>query len=152
MPKRCAYRICKSDSRYPQSLEEGVVFFAFRKPKTQEERRRIWFKQCGRPHSQLNPLKINKNSFVCSKERHSRTSTCNHVWPTQPPLMIWAQPSFYIPLVCANVVANLCRILLAFPGVPLWGPVYGSSPRCASNILARFKQMEKRDFVLLAIG
>ena len=69
MPKRCAYGTCKSDTRYPQSLEGGVVFFAFPKPKTQEERCRVWIKQCGRPHDQLNPSKINKNTYVCSKVR-----------------------------------------------------------------------------------
>ncbi|XP_051795782.1 uncharacterized protein LOC110964897 isoform X2 [Acanthochromis polyacanthus] len=67
MPKRCAYGTCKSDTRYPQSLEGGVDFFPFPKPKTQEERCRVWIEQCGRPHDQLNPSKINKNTYVCSK-------------------------------------------------------------------------------------
>ncbi|KAM3858576.1 zinc finger MYM-type protein 4-like [Diretmus argenteus] len=64
MPQRCAYGNCKSDDRYPRSLEGGVVFFAF--PKPEEERCQIWINQCGRPDSQLNPSKIN-NSFICSK-------------------------------------------------------------------------------------
>ncbi|XP_074542304.1 uncharacterized protein LOC141802609 [Halichoeres trimaculatus] len=36
------------------------IFFTFPKPKTQKERCRVWIKQCGRPHDQLNPSKINK--------------------------------------------------------------------------------------------
>ncbi|XP_051795783.1 uncharacterized protein LOC110964897 isoform X3 [Acanthochromis polyacanthus] len=72
MPKRCAYGTCKSDTRYPQSLEGGVDFFPFPKPKTQEERCRVWIEQCGRPHDQLNPSKINKNTYVCSKEGTAR--------------------------------------------------------------------------------
>ncbi|XP_042566525.1 zinc finger MYM-type protein 4 isoform X3 [Clupea harengus] len=66
MVKRCAYGTCKSDTRYPERLEGGVVFIAFPKPKTQEERCRLWIKQCG-PQSQLNISKINKHTYVCSK-------------------------------------------------------------------------------------
>ncbi|CAL8293123.1 unnamed protein product [Arctogadus glacialis] len=69
MVKRCAYGVCKSDSRYPKSLAGGVVFFPFPKPKTQQERCLRWIKQCGRPHSQLNVTKINKHAYVCSKVR-----------------------------------------------------------------------------------
>ncbi|XP_030003765.1 uncharacterized protein LOC115428719 isoform X2 [Sphaeramia orbicularis] len=67
MPKRCAHGTCKSDSRYPKSVEGGVVFYPFPKPKTQGDKCGIWIKQCGRPYSQLNPSKVNKNTFVCSK-------------------------------------------------------------------------------------
>ncbi|KAL1266978.1 hypothetical protein QQF64_002653 [Cirrhinus molitorella] len=67
MPKRCAYGLCKSDTRYPKSLDGVVEFFPFPKPKTQGERCRTWIKQCGRPHSQLNVDRINKNTYVCSK-------------------------------------------------------------------------------------
>ncbi|XP_065114751.1 uncharacterized protein [Paramisgurnus dabryanus] len=67
MPKRCAYGLCKSDTRYPKSLDGGVEFFPFPKPKTQGEKCRTWITQCGRPHSQLNVDRINKNTYVCSK-------------------------------------------------------------------------------------
>ncbi|XP_040010941.1 uncharacterized protein si:ch73-311h14.2 [Xiphias gladius] len=33
---------------------------AFPEPDTQEERCRVWMKPSGRPHSQLNPAKINQ--------------------------------------------------------------------------------------------
>lgn len=66
MPKRCAYGLCKSDTRYPKSLDGVVEFFPFPKPKTQGEKCRAWIKQCGRPHSQLN---VDKNTYVCSKVR-----------------------------------------------------------------------------------
>ncbi|KAK1903881.1 52 kDa repressor of the inhibitor of the protein kinase [Dissostichus eleginoides] len=67
MVKRCAYGLCKSDSRYPISLEGGVIFYPFPKPKTREERCRQWIKKCGRPHAQLNMANINKHKYVCSK-------------------------------------------------------------------------------------
>ncbi|KAK7930464.1 hypothetical protein WMY93_006859 [Mugilogobius chulae] len=67
MVKRCAYGLCKSDTRYPERLAGGVEFFAFPKPKTQLERCLQWIKQCGRPYSQLNTSKINKHTYVCSK-------------------------------------------------------------------------------------
>ncbi|MED6292062.1 hypothetical protein CHARACLAT_029865 [Characodon lateralis] len=67
MVKRCAYGLCKSDSRYPKSLSGVVVFFPFPKPETQLERCLQWIKRCGRPHSQLNVSKINKHTYVCSK-------------------------------------------------------------------------------------
>ncbi|XP_073720253.1 uncharacterized protein [Misgurnus anguillicaudatus] len=67
MPKRCAYGLCKSDTRYPKSLDGGVEFFPFPKPKTQGEKCRTWITLCGRPHSQLNVDRINKNTYVCSK-------------------------------------------------------------------------------------
>ncbi|XP_048044353.1 uncharacterized protein LOC125267090 isoform X2 [Megalobrama amblycephala] len=52
MVKRCAHGVCKSDTRFPERLSGGVVFFPFPKPKTQRERCLQWIKQCGRPHSQ----------------------------------------------------------------------------------------------------
>src|SRR4029434_698789 len=61
MVKQCAYGTCRSDTRYPARLEGHVVFFAFPKPKTQEERCQLWIKQCGRPHSQLN---ISQNTHM----------------------------------------------------------------------------------------
>ncbi|KAG5286449.1 hypothetical protein AALO_G00014980 [Alosa alosa] len=67
MPKRSAYGTCHSDTRYPERLEGGVCFFPFPKPKTQHERCLQWIKLCGRPHSQLNPTKTNKNTYICSK-------------------------------------------------------------------------------------
>ncbi|XP_056329543.1 uncharacterized protein si:ch73-311h14.2 [Danio aesculapii] len=67
MPKRCAYLLCKSDTRYPKRLDGVVKFFPFPKPKTQGEKCRAWIRQCGRPHSQLNVDRINKNTYICSK-------------------------------------------------------------------------------------
>ncbi len=64
MPKRGAYGLCKYDTRYPKSLDGVVEFFTFPKPKTQGEKCRAWIKQCGRPHSQLNVDRINKNTYV----------------------------------------------------------------------------------------
>uniref|UniRef100_A0A3Q3F1U8 Si:ch73-311h14.2 n=1 Tax=Kryptolebias marmoratus TaxID=37003 RepID=A0A3Q3F1U8_KRYMA len=66
MVKRCAYGLCKSDTRYPKSLYGGVLFFPSQSQK-QLERCLQWIKRCGRPHSQLNVSKINKHSYVCSK-------------------------------------------------------------------------------------
>ncbi|XP_046879251.1 LOW QUALITY PROTEIN: ATP-binding cassette sub-family C member 9-like [Hypomesus transpacificus] len=54
MVKRCAYGTCRSDSRYPNSLEGGVVFFPFAEPKTQEGRCRQWIKPCGDPTPNVN--------------------------------------------------------------------------------------------------
>ncbi|KAK0154105.1 hypothetical protein N1851_003822 [Merluccius polli] len=65
MPKHCAYGLCNTDSRYPKTLEGGVEFLPFPKPKTKLDKCREWIKQCGRPHSQLNVSKITKNT--CSK-------------------------------------------------------------------------------------
>ncbi|XP_048044354.1 uncharacterized protein LOC125267090 isoform X3 [Megalobrama amblycephala] len=67
MVKRCAHGVCKSDTRFPERLSGGVVFFPFPKPKTQRERCLQWIKQCGRPHSQVNESNITKHKYVCSK-------------------------------------------------------------------------------------
>ncbi|KAK0151970.1 hypothetical protein N1851_006669 [Merluccius polli] len=67
MPKHCAYGLCNTDSRYPKTLEGGVEFLPFPKPKTNLDKCREWIKQCGRPHSQLNVSKITKNTYICSK-------------------------------------------------------------------------------------
>ncbi|XP_077089694.1 uncharacterized protein LOC143741163 isoform X1 [Siphateles boraxobius] len=67
MVKRCSHGVCKSDTRYPERLSGGVVFFPFPKPKTQRERCLQWIRQCGRPHCQLNVSKITKHNYVCSK-------------------------------------------------------------------------------------
>uniref|UniRef100_A0A8C6TVD4 THAP-type domain-containing protein n=1 Tax=Neogobius melanostomus TaxID=47308 RepID=A0A8C6TVD4_9GOBI len=66
MVKRCAYGVCKSDTRYPQSVA-GVKFYPFPKPKTKLQDCLQWIKQCGRPYYQLNVSKINKHTYVCSK-------------------------------------------------------------------------------------
>ncbi|KAG5285135.1 hypothetical protein AALO_G00034470 [Alosa alosa] len=58
MVKRCAWGICNTDTRFPERLEGGVRFFPFPKPKSNPDK-------C--PHSQLNPSRINKHTFVCSK-------------------------------------------------------------------------------------
>lgn len=66
MQKRCAYGSCESDKRFRKTLIEGCHFFFFlsKSQETQEERCQIWKKQRGRPHEQLSPSKINKNTFV----------------------------------------------------------------------------------------
>ncbi|XP_041929348.1 uncharacterized protein si:ch73-311h14.2 isoform X3 [Alosa sapidissima] len=43
------------------------VFSPSQNPKSNPDKCRLWIKLCGRPHSQLNPSKINKHTFVCSK-------------------------------------------------------------------------------------
>ena len=69
MVKRCAWGTCKTDSRYPERLEGGVFFFPFPKPKSKPDKCRLWIKLCGHPHSQLNPSRIDRHTFVCSKVR-----------------------------------------------------------------------------------
>ncbi len=41
MPRCCAYGLCKSDTRYPKSLDGEVEFFPFPKPKTRLDPRRV---------------------------------------------------------------------------------------------------------------
>lgn len=69
MVKRCQYGLCKSDTRYPERLEGGIVFIPFPKPKRSLEKCKRWIKACGRPHDQLNVDKVNGNYnlFVCTK-------------------------------------------------------------------------------------
>ncbi|XP_016115438.1 uncharacterized protein, partial [Sinocyclocheilus grahami] len=70
-----AEALCKSDTRSPKSLDGVVEFFLSPKLKTQGEKCRAWIKQCGRPHSQLNVDRINKNTYVCSKHFANRRPT-----------------------------------------------------------------------------
>ncbi|XP_061672334.1 uncharacterized protein LOC133498967 [Syngnathoides biaculeatus] len=67
MVKRCSHGLCNSDDRYPERLVGGVQFVPFPKPKRQYEKCLRWIKLCGRPHDQLNPSKINRNRYVCTK-------------------------------------------------------------------------------------
>ncbi|XP_047460923.1 uncharacterized protein LOC125019909 [Mugil cephalus] len=83
MVKRCAHGLCKSDTRYPNSLAGEVVFFPFPKPKTQYERCLKWIEQCGRPHSQLNVQKINKHTYICSKHFVNGKPTPEHPNPAR---------------------------------------------------------------------
>lgn len=53
-------------SRYQKKFTGGVRFFVFPKPETEEGKCQIWIKQCGRLQEQLNPSKINGNTFVAS--------------------------------------------------------------------------------------
>ncbi|XP_072032383.1 uncharacterized protein [Amphiura filiformis] len=66
--KRCAWGVCKSDSRYKdRDHMKGVWFVPFPKPKSQREKCLRWVKACGRPHDQLNVDRIREHHFVCSK-------------------------------------------------------------------------------------
>ncbi|KAK7479313.1 hypothetical protein BaRGS_00029391 [Batillaria attramentaria] len=64
--KHCCYGECKSDSRYPERFP-GVKFFPIPKPLNRLEETKEWIKACGRPHDQLNPERITKHHYVCSK-------------------------------------------------------------------------------------
>jgi hypothetical protein len=66
MVKRCAYGLCRSDTRYPDRVE-GVKFHPFPKPKSNLEKCLRWIKACNRPHAQLNVDTIFKTTYVCSK-------------------------------------------------------------------------------------
>ena len=64
MVKRCAYGTCKSDSRYPERLEnkeEGFVvkFHCFPSEKKQKIRRQAWIRACCRG-----------DGFVCKKDSY----------------------------------------------------------------------------------
>ncbi|WAQ96029.1 hypothetical protein MAR_028719 [Mya arenaria] len=69
MVKRCAWGLCKSDSRYPERLGEGVEFLPFPKPKRNLNKCLRWIMACGRPQDQLNPEYVNGNYhlYVCTK-------------------------------------------------------------------------------------
>ena len=69
MVKRCQWGLCKSDSRYPERLSDGVKFIPFPKPKRNLEKCKRWIRACGRPHTQLNTSTVdgNYNMYVCSK-------------------------------------------------------------------------------------
>lgn len=47
----------------PKTFTVGVKFFVFPKPETKEGRCQIWIKQRGRLQKQLNPSKMNGNTF-----------------------------------------------------------------------------------------
>ncbi|XP_038062946.1 uncharacterized protein LOC119733458 [Patiria miniata] len=66
MVKICCYGTCKSDTRHPDPRHK-VIFFPFPKTKSNREKCLRWIKACGRPHSDLNVYKINKDKYVCSK-------------------------------------------------------------------------------------
>ena len=59
-----------TQTRYPERLGNGVYFIPFPKPKQEKAKCLRWIKLCGRPHSQLNITKINKDVYICSKVRH----------------------------------------------------------------------------------
>ncbi|KAM3611186.1 uncharacterized protein V6R79_014647 [Siganus canaliculatus] len=81
MVKRCSWGKCKSDTRYPDRLKGGIRFIPFPKPKSNPEKCLLWIKLCGRPHTQLNPSKIDKNSFVCSKHFVNGTPSVEYPHP-----------------------------------------------------------------------
>lgn len=66
MVRRCAYGLCRNDSRYPERVKGGK-FYPFPKPKSDFEKCLWWIKACNRPHAQLNVETISKNTYVCSK-------------------------------------------------------------------------------------
>ncbi|KAH3836083.1 hypothetical protein DPMN_109452 [Dreissena polymorpha] len=72
MVRRCSWRTCTMDCRYPEMFK-GVTFKTFPNPKTNMEKcmRMRWIKACGRPHYQHNVDKINKNKVICSTEHNS---------------------------------------------------------------------------------
>ena len=66
--KHCVWGECRNDSRYKhKETMIGVVWYPFPKPKTNMEKCKKWIKLCGRPHSELNPDKISRYTYVCSK-------------------------------------------------------------------------------------
>jgi hypothetical protein len=66
MVKICAWGTCNSDTRYPDRVKD-VTFVPFPKPKTNFDKCLRWVRACGRPHNQLNPQKITRHTYVCSK-------------------------------------------------------------------------------------
>lgn len=64
IPKCCTYGTCKSDSWYLKTLEAVVEFFRFPKGKNPKKDVRYRKNQCGKPHGQVNPSKINKSTIV----------------------------------------------------------------------------------------
>ncbi|XP_033097136.1 uncharacterized protein LOC117101283 [Anneissia japonica] len=64
--KHCCYGCCKSDSRYPERMI-GLHFIPFPKPKSQHEKCIRWIEACGRPQSQFNVGRVNKDTYICSK-------------------------------------------------------------------------------------
>ncbi|XP_036406921.1 forkhead box protein N2b isoform X2 [Megalops cyprinoides] len=80
MVKRCSWGTCNSDSRYPERLE-GAFFIPFPKPKANLEKCMLWIKLCCRPHWQLNPAKITKDIYVCSKHFIDGKPTAEHPHP-----------------------------------------------------------------------
>lgn len=66
--KRCQWGQCNSDSRYKhKDYMKDVFFIPFPKPHISMTKCLEWIKKCGRPHEQLNPEKIDKYKYVCSK-------------------------------------------------------------------------------------
>ena len=66
MVKRCAWGMCKSDTRYNErEYMKGVTFFPIPKPKTRCEECKIWVKACGRKYFTVD--NVTKHSYICSK-------------------------------------------------------------------------------------
>ena len=63
--KRCAWGICKTDSRYPERLiKDGKVinFHLFPSEKKFKERRELWIRSCNR----ADDFKCTKHSYIFS--------------------------------------------------------------------------------------
>ena len=68
--KHCCYGQCKIDSQY-RDQHPDVVLLSLPKALSKLEVCTEWIKACGRPHEQLNPDKITKHHYVCSKVMES---------------------------------------------------------------------------------
>ncbi|XP_056001623.1 uncharacterized protein LOC125656555 [Ostrea edulis] len=66
MVKICEWGTCNSDTRYSERVE-NIRFVPFPKPKSNFDKCLRWVKACGRPHTQLNPQKVTRHTYVCSK-------------------------------------------------------------------------------------
>jgi len=65
MVKRCAWGICNTDTRFPESLEGGIRFFPSQN-RSQILTSVVFGLNCMDVLSQLNPSKINKHIFLAS--------------------------------------------------------------------------------------
>ena len=65
MGKRCAYGLCKSDSRYSHKDHmKGVFFIPFVKPLRHRAKCERWINACNRVNFSVD--NINRNTYVCS--------------------------------------------------------------------------------------
>ena len=89
--KHCCYALCKSDSRYPNSMPPGTTFISFPKPgklkegmdnwlvnfenkKTEKAKR--WMHACGRKDFS-NVSQITKDTYICSI--HFNKDSCDPI-------------------------------------------------------------------------
>ena len=85
MPKRCAWGLCNSDSRYdeygkrPRLDMAGVKFFRFPKLATDPQSCKDWVNACGRKNFTVKD--VTNNMYVCSKHFHDNKPTENFPCP-----------------------------------------------------------------------